>query len=128
MAINPDDELRMYAVVSASALKLMGGNRGKLGAQLGHAYLHAYWDAEDRHPDRAAAYRASGCAKKVVLLCNDDEQMKALVESYRSVCGITEVVDAGLTVFEQPTFTAVGLGPLKGCEREAVLAGLRVLM
>lgn len=38
---------RMYCIVARDSLKLMNGNRGKLAAQAGHAYLHAFWDAED---------------------------------------------------------------------------------
>ena len=126
--VPPDEEMRLYAVVSRAALKKMGGNRGKLGAQLGHSYLHAYWDAEERHPERAKVYRSQGRAKKVVLVCEDDEVLKALADRYRPLCGVTVVVDAGLTVFAEPTFTGVGIGPLRPDERDAELAGLPVLI
>jgi hypothetical protein len=123
------DGLKLYAIVSAPALKKMGGNRGKLGAMLGHAYLHAMWDADDRHPDRARAYKHSGLAKKVVLVCDDEDLMRQLAADYQAVCGTTVVEDAGLTVFNgEKTFAAVGIGPLAPEERDARLAGLKVLI
>ena len=122
------DSLRLYAIVHAGALKAMGGNRGKLGAQLGHAFLHAVWDAETRHPARAQAYKTSGSARKVVLICEDEALMRQLAQDYQGVCGTTVVEDAGFTVFEGKTFTAVGLGPLRADERDPRLASLKVLI
>ena len=56
----------MYAITSREVLQKIGGNRGKLSAQAGHAFLHAFWDAEERFADVAKAYKESGSAKKVV--------------------------------------------------------------
>lgn len=128
MAAEQDPQMRMYAVVSKAALKAMGGNRGKLGAQLGHAFMHAGWDALDRHPARLEAYRHSGSARKVVLLCEDEDLMRALVEHYRPICGVTAVVDAGYTVFTEPTFSAIGIGPLAPNECDERLRSLPVLI
>lgn len=123
-----DRELKLYAIVHGPALKKMGGNRGKLGAQLGHAFLHAMWDADARHPDRALAYKTSGRAKKVVLVCDDEALMRQLSQDYAAVCGVTVVEDAGFTVFAEPTFTAIGIGPLATAECDDRLAGLKVLI
>lgn len=123
------DGLKLYAIVSAPALKKMGGNRGKLGAMLGHAYVHAFWDAEARHPERALKYKFSNHATKVLLICEDEDLMRQLAADYQAVCGTTVVEDAGLTVFNgEKTFAAVGIGPLAPEERDARLAGLKVLI
>lgn len=122
------DHLKLYAIVYLPALKKMGGNRGKLGAMLGHAYLHAMWDADVRHPDRALAYKTSGMAKKVVLACDDEELMRNLAADYQAVCGTTVVEDAGLTVFNGKTFVAVGIGPLVAHECDERLRGLKPLL
>ena len=121
--------LKMYAIVYRPALQKMGGNRGKLTAQGGHAFMHALWDAEEHHPERARAYKASGIAKKITLVCDDEELMRALAQDYRAVCGTTVVEDAGLTVFKgEKTFTMVGIGPLAPEERDERLKALPPLI
>lgn len=122
------DNLKLYAIVYAPALKQMGGNRGKFGAMLGHAYVHAMWDADVRHPARAHGYKTSGMAKKVVLACDDEELMRTLAADYQAVCGTTVVEDAGLTVFKGKTFVAVGIGPLAAHECDERLKGLKPLL
>jgi peptidyl-tRNA hydrolase len=125
---NRPQDMKVYAIVSSEALKKMNGNRGKLGAMVGHAFVHALWDADARHSDRAQAYKNSGLAKKVVLLCNDEALMRQLAEDYRPICGTTVVEDAGLTVFDGKTFAAVGMGPLTADECDERLARLKVLI
>ena len=121
--------LKMYAIVYRPALQKMGGNRGKLASQTGHAFVHAFWDAEEHHPDRAKAYKHSGLAKKITLVCDDEDLMRALAQDYRAVCGTTVVEDAGLTVFKgEKTFTGVGIGPLAPEERDERLASLSLLI
>ena len=128
MAEIPGD-LRLYEIVYRPALQKMGGNRGKLAAQVGHAFLHAFWDAEEHHPERALAYKHSGMARKISLVCDDEELMRALARDYRSICGTTVVEDAGLTVFKgEKTFTMVGIGPLAPEECDARLAALPLLI
>lgn len=122
------DPMKLYAIIYTPALKKMGGNRGKLAAMLGHAYLHAMWDADTRHPERAQAYKTSGIAKKVVLQCEDEALMRALAHDYQVICGTTVVEDAGLTVFDGKTFVAVGVGPLAAHECDDRLRGLKPLL
>ena len=124
----PYDPMKLYAIVYTPAIKKMGGNRGKFGAMLGHAYVHAMWDADARHPERALAYKTSGIAKKVVLACDDEVLMRQLAKDYQEVCGTTVVEDAGLTVFNGKTFGAVGIGPLAPDERDERLRGLKPLL
>lgn len=136
--------MRMYCIVSREALKAMNGNRGKLAAQAGHAYLHAYWDAEDRHVHWRGAdtdysrsyrdgpaldYRRSGNAKKVCLVVETTDELRALEARYRPVCGVSLVTDAGLTCFDGvPTVTCLGLGPIRDEDVGDDLKALKVLI
>lgn len=97
---------------------------GKLAAQAGHAYLHAWWDAEDRlmygdswsditpYGHLCLAYRNSGDARKVSLVVDTVEELRELYDTFRPYMGATLVEDCGYTVFDEPTITAVGLGPV----------------
>lgn len=118
------DDLRMYAVFSPTAIKKMNGSRGKLAAQAGHAYLHAWWDAPR---SRAAAYRSSVRAYKIALIAETDEQLQQLINEHSELTGTTYVIDAGLTVFDGPTATCVGIGPISQAERSELLARLKPL-
>lgn len=90
----------------------MKGIRGKMMAQAGHAYLHAYWDAEERFPEQASAYKDANHARKITLVVDTDEEMLTLYQSYKDVCGTVEIIDAGFTVFNGPTLTCIGIGPI----------------
>jgi peptidyl-tRNA hydrolase len=124
----------MYCIVSREALKKMNGNRGKLAAQAGHAYLHAYWDAESRLADEWGQgnhddYRRSGKAVKICLVVDTDDELRALEQAYRPKCGVSLVTDAGLTCFNgEPTITCLGIGPILRDEVGEDLAGLKVLI
>ncbi len=107
-----DDRLKMYCVCSKEALAKMKGIRGKMIAQAGHAFLHAYWDSEARYPEYAAAYRNSERAYKITLAVDTQAELESLEEAYRSICGVSLVVDAGFTVFDGPTVTFLGIGPI----------------
>ena len=39
--------IKMYCIFSRESLEAMKGVRGKMAAQAGHAYLHAFWNADD---------------------------------------------------------------------------------
>ncbi len=129
--------MKMYCVVARDSLKAMNGNRGKLAAQAGHAFLHAYWDAEDRCRELPTAYdgysaadwyRASGAAKKVTLVVDTVDDLKALYKAYRPICGVSLVVDAGLTCFDGPTTTCLGIGPITNDQIGDDLKALKVLI
>ena len=119
-------DLRLYAIISREALKAAGGARGKMMAQAGHAFLHAYWDAEARFPERARAYRA-GLAKKIVLAAENAEELVALAARVEGF-GVSLVKDAALTVFPEPTITALGIGPIDRSEAPDWLASLPTLV
>lgn len=135
--MNPP-ELRLYAITSREAVKAMGGNRGKLAAQAGHAYLHAFWDAEqrfgkDKFPTDGGlggdyplgsghriyafqrdiqTYRFSQAAAKVCLIVETTDELVDLYAKFEPLYGCTLVTDAGRTVFKEPTTTFVGVGPI----------------
>ncbi|MBL8550810.1 MAG: hypothetical protein JNJ73_12570 [Hyphomonadaceae bacterium] len=119
-------DLRLYAIISREALKAAGGVRGKMMAQAGHAFLHAYWDAEARFPDRARAYR-QGRAKKIVLAAESAAELEAMAAKIEGF-GVALVKDAALTVFPEPTITALGIGPIDADEAPDWLAQLPVLV
>ena len=103
---------KLYCVFSKEAIDLMKGSRGKLAAQAGHAYVHAVWDAENRFPESLKAYRDSPHSYKIGLVVPTEADLRALEESYRSICGVSLVTDAGFTIFDGPTTTCLGIGPI----------------
>jgi peptidyl-tRNA hydrolase len=103
----------MYCVFSKEAIKKMGGNRGKLAAQAGHAYLHAFWDSEN-YENVAERYRDSMKTKKVCLVVDTDVELCELYAVYLfQEIGSTIVRDVGLTVFGEETLTCIGIGPIR---------------
>ena len=122
--------IKMYAIFCRETLREMKFE-GKLAAQAGHAYLHAWWDAEDRlsgeyvydqgggwtedsdyYRDVMLPYRRGNDARKVSLIVDTVEELEALYNEFRPHMGATIVDDCGYTVFHCTTTTAVGLGPI----------------
>lgn len=115
---------KMYAIFAKESVQKMNGIRGKMCTQAGHAYLHAYWDAVKptfnlfkmaRKLKQAIAYKyrfGAAHAYKITLVVDTVEELKALQEKYKDVCGTSLVTDAGFTVFTEPTTTCLGIGPI----------------
>lgn len=122
--------IKMYAIFARETLREMK-YEGKLAAQAGHAYLHAWWDAEDRlawkekevwydefetvpteYQKTMHAYRNGNDARKISLVVDTVEELEELYELYHPHMGATIVDDCGYTVFNCTTTTAVGLGPI----------------
>ena len=126
--------IKMYAIFCRETLRQMK-YEGKLAAQAGHAYLHAWWDAEDRlmfdswsedseylntykkklssyYIEVMEPYREGDDARKIALVVDTVEELEQLYEEFRPHMGATLVDDCGYTVFECTTTTAVGLGPI----------------
>jgi peptidyl-tRNA hydrolase len=122
-----DNGLRIYCVMSKEALALMGGNRGKMTAQSGHAFLHAFWDAEIRFPASAQEYRHFQ-TRKITVTVETTAELLELYELYKDKCGVSLVKDAGFTVFKEPTVTCLGIGPIEPDAREDILKNLRPLL
>ena len=113
-------KVKMYCIFALESVKKMNGIRGKMCTQAGHAYLHAFWDAtkiydpKEINPkrDQAIAYMNSERAYKITLVVDTVDELKALQEKYRDICGTSLVTDAGFTVFNERTTTCLGLGPI----------------
>lgn len=106
------EKIKMYCIMAKDSVDKMKGIRGKMITQGGHGYLHAFWDAEKRFPASAQAYRDTSHAYKITLVVDTVDDLRVLEEKYREVCGVSLVKDAGFTVFEEPTVTCLGLGPI----------------
>lgn len=106
------ERVKMYCIFAKESLDKMGGVRGKMCTQAGHGYLHSFWDAAARFPDAAQAYINTSHAYKITLVVATVEELEALQERYKDVCGVSLVKDAGFTVFKEPTVTCLGLGPI----------------
>ena len=115
-------KVKMYCIFALESVKKMNGIRGKMCTQAGHAYLHAFWDAITGPSDspeivrdkisQASAYKQSDRAYKITLVVDTVDELKALQERYKNICGTSLVTDAGFTVFNEPTTTCLGLGPI----------------
>ncbi len=116
--------IKMYAIFARETLRLMQFE-GKLAAQAGHCFLHAWWDAEDRFgglddfretspywEDVCWPYRYNDDARKIVLVVDTVAELEDLYNQFRPHMGATLVEDCGYTVFAEPTITGVGLGPV----------------
>lgn len=112
---------KMYCIFANESVKKMNGVRGKLASMSGHAYLHAFWDAIPG-PDKpytieekfrqAIEYQSSNHAYKITLIVDTVDELNALQKKYKDICGTSLVTDAGYTVFDGPTTTCLGLGPI----------------
>lgn len=118
--------MKMYCIISKESAARFNGIRGKLMAQAGHAFLHAYWDAQERFKVDAKSYLNSGAAVKITCSVDTDDQMISLYEKYKKVCGATKVIDAGRTVFKEPTLTCVGIGPIAEADIDEDLRNLKL--
>jgi len=108
-------KVKMYCIFAKESVAKMNGIRGKMCTQAGHAYLHAYWDSlnpEKCFIDQVRAYMNSDRAYKITLIVDTVDELKALQEKYKNICGTSLVTDAGFTVFNEPTTTCLGLGPI----------------
>lgn len=118
----------LYCIVSEEAVKAAAGNRGKMMAQGGHAYVDAMLDSMVRFPEAVKAYIESGVVKKVCLRAASPKELHALAQSYKKVCGVKLVKDAGLTVFKEPTVTCLGIGPIHPDQIKQDLKDLKVFI
>lgn len=118
------EELKIYCIVSRQAWAKAKGVPGKMVAQGGHAFVGAITDALKRFPERAQEYIDSAATPKITLMA-DDDVLRELNKRYKGNFGTAIITDAGRTVFDGPTLTCVGIGPILPSEREEILANLR---
>lgn len=86
----------------------LGMGTGKLAAQVAHASLKAYENAD---PDARQKWKAGG-QKKVVLKASGESQLRELADRARQErLPYAIVTDAGHTQLEPGTVTTLGVGP-----------------
>lgn len=102
---------KMYCIFAKESIDKMGGNRGKMCTQAGHAYTHTLLKALSKTPEAVEAY-LSDRAYKITLIVDTVEQLKELQEKYNDIAATYLVTDAGFTVFNAPTTTCLGIGPI----------------
>jgi PTH2 family peptidyl-tRNA hydrolase len=92
------------------ARKDLGMGEGKLAAQVAHASLMAYEDAD---PKTQSAWKGDG-QKKVVLRADSESQLFELAEKANAE-GIPHAIvrDAGHTQLEPGTASALAVGPAR---------------
>ncbi len=102
-------------------------SKGKTAAQVAHASLMAYFNAEKKDSKVAKEWLNTG-EKKIVLKVNDDKVLKKLFEAfkYKDIpCAL--VSDAGLTQLPPGTVTALGVGPWKSKEIDEFTSSFKLL-
>lgn len=102
-------------------------SKGKTAAQVAHASLMAYFNAEKKDNKVAKEWLNTG-EKKIVLKVNDDKVLKKLFEAfkYKDIpCAL--VSDAGLTQLPPGTITALGVGPWKSKEIDEFTSSFKLL-
>lgn len=123
------NSLKLYCIVAKDSLPKMKGNRGKLAAMAGHAYLHAWWESfKGRHFINAARYWFQPGAIKICLVVEDAATLLQLEKKYKRLCGVSIVTDSS-TVFEgEPVTVCLGLGPVDPIRLENDIRNLELLV
>ncbi len=117
------DEIRQ-AIIVRKDIKL---GTGKLAAQVAHASLMSYFEAEKKDKKVAEEWLDTG-EKKIVLKVDDDKALKKLHEAFKYKGFPTALVtDAGLTQVPPGTITALGVGPWYGKEIDFFTSALKLL-
>jgi peptidyl-tRNA hydrolase len=123
---------KMYCIYAKESVDKMKGSRGKLASQAGHAYLHAFWNANYSKDiilrEQANNYRKSERAYKITLIVDTTEELKLLHKKYKKICGTALIEDAGFTVFNEPTITCLGIGPINEQNIGEDLRSLKVFL
>jgi len=118
--------MKMYAIVLNEALAVMGDNRGKIAAQCGHAFVTVAMKCKSSDPKRWKEYDESSYHGKVVLKA-DMEEVQSLMDELKGKVPMQLIRDAGLTVFDGPTNTVLGIGPIRDSEQPKSLKELKLL-
>ncbi len=111
-------EIRMAAIFRADiAIPI-----GKMLAQAGHAFLSAYIECNDETLKNS--YIENG-QTKIVLEAPNLETLFRIQKKAKDK-GVPAVIikDAGRTVFNEPTFTCLGLGPMDKTSYNNLTRGL----
>ncbi len=121
-ASNPE-EIKQAILVRAD----LDMGRGKLGAQIAHASVLSFLEAQKVDKEMAMEWLDTG-QKKIVLKVDDEESLKKLYAAFRFKkvpCAL--VNDAGLTQLPPGTTTTLGIGPWKSKEIDIFTEKLKLL-
>jgi peptidyl-tRNA hydrolase len=105
-------KVKQYCIFAQEAIDKMKGVRGKMCAQAGHAFVHCGWQAAKEFPEQLEAYINGAHAYKIVLIVDTVEQLCELRDAYQNKCATRLITDKGFTVFDEPTTTCLGIGPI----------------
>lgn len=110
------DPYRLYALIRVD----LDMSPGKAASQAGHAYVDCYALALERHPERVPLWKRSHGIKITLAAPGLDSLLRAkdLAEASGLPCSL--IIDAGWTVFGEPTITALGIGPARRAEVEHI--------
>jgi len=98
--------------------------KGKMVAQGSHASLYAYLKSPQALRDQWFGQRQT----KICVSVDSEEELFAIHKAAEAA-GLTSVLilDAGLTEFKEPTYTAVGIGPCDEDEVNKITGKLKLL-
>lgn len=119
---NPD-EIKQVIIVRAD----LDMGKGKLGAQIAHASVSSFLEAERMDKEIAKLWLDSG-QKKIVLKVDDEESLKKLHAAFKFKkvpCAL--INDAGLTQLPPGTTTTLGIGPWRNEEIDLFTSKLKLL-
>lgn len=102
----------------------LGMGDGKLAAQVAHASLKAYENADSQVADD---WKRTGATKVVVKVGSEDELLQLEREARAANLPHALVRDAGRTQIESGTATALGVGPASDERVDAVTGDLKLL-
>ena len=104
-----DNELRIYILVRSD----IDIPSGKLVVQVAHAAIGVYQACFELNPGLLGRYNATELVKKICLNAKNVTTLtRARQECQENGIPTFLVQDAGLTVFDEPTITALGIGPV----------------
>lgn len=109
--------------------------KGKLAAQVSHASLGAFLKhlKKDYYNniytmDDIANRWLEGSFFKVVLKVESEQELREISSQIQQKqIAVAEIVDAGHTVFKEPTFTCIGIGPIESSTIDSITGHLRLL-
>lgn len=109
------------AIVARSDL---GMGTGKLAAQVAHASLNAYEEAE---VDARDQWRGAGQTKVVLEVDGEDALLELAAQARQANVPVAVVRDAGRTQLDPGTVTAVGIGPAPDTDVDRITGDLSLL-
>lgn len=116
------DELRLYCIVRDD----IDIPVGKLIAQAGHAFATVVHQAHSTNPEILEQYFSVSQTKIVLKAKTLSQLMRAAEECKTAGINCFLVEDAGRTVFNEPTITCLGIGPILASDLPKFVKKLRL--